>query len=321
MRKIKKYRVNPEDSAVLAMSVVQEPAIESDFIYLSKQKIDKFVALENNEKHMLFGAALRPDFPIYRNDGVEEYYLEFSKDAVEKLARDFMINGFQKNFTAAHKNEVEGITVTESWIKTDMEKDKSLALGLDADLPLGTWFLGAYCNNAEVWQKVKDGNYKGFSVEALVNVDEMNFEEQTPTETVTETPTEPVVEVKESVLDKILNFISPKPKEEVVEEQPIVEQPTVVEEAPVVEEQPKVEEAPVVEEKPVEEVKPNPLEEVVKNLQAEIETLKASNTSLLDKIRELGTTPSTNPVTTTPTGEAAGEDAYSNWRSQMAKYM
>ena len=321
MRKIKKYRVNPEDSAVLAMSVVQEPAIESDFIYLSKQKIDKFVALENNEKHMLFGAALRPDFPIYRNDGVEEYYLEFSKDAVEKLARDFMINGFQKNFTAAHKNEVEGITVTESWIKTDMEKDKSLALGLDADLPLGTWFLGAYCNNAEVWQKVKDGNYKGFSVEALVNVDEMNFEEQTPTEieTVTETPTEPVVEVKESVLDKILNFISPKPKEEVVEEQPIVEQPTVVEEAPVVEEQPKVEEAPVVEEKPVEEVKPNPLEEVVKNLQAEIETLKASNTSLLDKIRELGTTPSTNPVNTNPSGNGGGSNDISDALDWLAK--
>ena len=318
-KKIKKYYVNPDDSAVLAMSVVNEPAIESDFVYLSKQKVDKFVALESNEKHMIFGAALRPDFPIYRNDGVEEYYLEFSKEAVEKLARNFLINGFQQNFTAAHKDDVEGITITESWIKTDMEKDKSLAVGLDADLPIGSWIIGAYCNNAEVWDKVKDGSYKGFSVEAIVDVNELQFEEQTPTETVVE---EPVVEVKESVLDKILNFINPKPKEEVVEEQPVVEEgEATIENGELKVEEPKElepikeEEQPVVEQPQIEA--PNPLEEVVKNLQAEIETLKANNTSLLDKIRELGTTPSTNPVNTNPSGNGGGEDSFKQWRTKM----
>ena len=82
---------------------------------------------------------------------------------------------------------------------------------------------------------------------------------------------------------------------------------------------------PQVEEKPVEEVKsqegtgPNPLEEVVSNLRAEIETLKANNTSLLEQIRELGTKPSAKPISTNPSGEGNG-DTYSNWRSQMAKY-
>lgn len=333
MRKIKKYYVNPEDSAVLAMSVVDEPAVESEFIYLSKQqKVDKFVALETNEKHMIYGCALRPDFPIYRNDGVEEYYLEFSKDAVEKLARNYMVNGFQQNFTQAHKSEVEGITITESWIKVDMEKDKSIALGLDADLPVGSWLIGAYCNNADVWDKVKAGTYHGFSCEAIVDVNELQFEEQTPdvAPTVTETVEAPVVEEPTPVvetpvvedakptiedrLDKIWEVVQTMlPKEKPVEE---------------VDNEPK----PQVEEKPVEEVKsqegtePNPLEEVVNNLKAEIEALKEKNhllenekEALSNKVDELGAKPSAKPISTNPSGEGNG-DAYSNWRSQMAKY-
>lgn len=321
-KKLKKYFVNPEDSAVLAMSVVDEPAVESEFVYLSKQKVDKFVALETNEKHMIYGCALRPDFPIYRNDGVEEYYLEFSKDAVEKLARNFMVNGLQQNFTQAHKSEVEGITITESWIKADMEKDKSVALGLDAELPVGTWLIGAYCNNADVWDKVKAGTYHGFSVEAIVDVNELQFEEQTPT--VTETVEAPVVEA---------------PVVEPVVEAPVVEEPkssiedrldkiwevvqTMLPKEPKVEEvkeelEPVQEEKPIEEAKPQEEAKPNPLDEVVKNLQAEIETLKANNSSLLEQIKAMGTEPSVKPVNTNATGSSEG-DTFRNWRDQMGE--
>lgn len=332
MRKIKKYYVNPEDSAVLAMSVVDEPAVESEFIYLSKQqKVDKFVALETNEKHMIYGCALRPDFPIYRNDSTEEYYLEFSKEAVEKLARNFMVNGFQQNFTQAHKSEVEGITVTESWIKVDMEKDKSVALGLDADLPVGSWLIGAYCNNADVWDKVKAGTYHGFSCEAIVDVNELQFEEQTPdvAPTVTETVETPVVE---------------EPAPVVEEPTPVVEdtKPTIedrldkiweVVQTMLPKEEPKAEEVdnepePQVEEKPAEEVKsqegtgPNPLEEVVNNLKAEIEALKANNTSLLEQIRELGAKPSAKPISTNPSGEGnGGVSNLSSWLDKMQDMM
>lgn len=325
MRKIKKYYVNPEDSAVLAMSVVDEPAVESEFIYLSKQqKVDKFVALETNEKHMIYGCALRPDFPIYRNDGVEEYYLEFSKEAVEKLARNYMVNGLQQNFTQAHKSEVEGITITESWIKADMEKDKSIALGLDAELPVGSWFIGAYCNNADVWDKVKAGTYHGFSVEAIVDVNELQFEEQTPdvAPTVTETVETPVVEEPAPVVEDAKPTIEDRLDKiwEVVQTMLPKEEPKAEE----VDNEPK----PQVEEKPVEEVKsqegtqPNPLEEVVNNLKAEIETLKANNTSLLEQIRELGTKPSAKPISTNPSGEGnGGTSNLSSWLDKMQDMM
>lgn len=310
MRKLKKYFVNPDDSELLAMSVVDEPAIESDFIFLSKQKIDKFVALESEEKHMLFGAALRPDFPIYRYDGVEEYYLEFSKEAVEKLSRNFMAKGFNRNFTESHLKDVEGVAITESWIKMDMEKDKSLALGLDADLPVGTWFIGGYCNNAELWDRVKKGEFKGFSVEAICyldDVEEFEAEEAPLTNEEPQTAEEPTVEVKESVLDKILSFISPSmnPKNEELPEQ----------QAETVIEDPKVEE-PKVEEPVVEEPKPNPLEEVVNNLKAEIQSLKEDNAKLVERVKDLGKLPSSNPLNTNPKGNSGG-DSYKNWRESM----
>lgn len=324
-KKIKKYYVNPENSNLLAMSVVESPAVESNFVYFSKQKVDKFIALENNDKHMLYGCALRPDFPIYRNDGDEEYYLEFSKDAVERLSRDFMINGFQSNFTEAHKKEVDGISITESWLKVDMEKDKSIALGLDADLPLGSWFVGGYCNNAEVWQKVKNGEYKGFSVEAIVNVDEMAFEEQLPAETPTTTttvveeapqPEEPSPSLIDQIKSIINDALHPQPKEEPVTEEPKAE------EAPVIEQQPVVEEAPKVEEPNVDV---DALNEVINNLKSELDALKEKNTllenekaSLLDKVNELGKQPSAKPANV---NNGAGNDTFRNWRDQMSKYL
>lgn len=332
MKKIKKYFVNPEDSAVLAMSVVDEPAVESDFIYLSKQqKVDKFVALESNEKHMIYGCALRPDFPIYRNDGDEEYYLEFSKDAVEKLARNFMVNGLQQNFTQAHKSDVEGITITESWIKVDMEKDKSVALGLDADLPVGTWLIGAYCNNADVWDKVKEGTYHGFSVEAIVDVNELQFEEQTPSETVTET-----IDNKLDKIWDVVNSMFPKeePNEPIQEPQvePTIEEPIT---EPTVEEKPSEEpievdegvqegEGTIVQKEEIGQEEfipntPNPLEELIKNLNDELKALKESNASLQEKISGLEKQPSVNPIK--PNAKPNQGDTYTAWREQMRQML
>lgn len=336
-KKIKKYYVNPEDSAVLAMSVVDEPAVESEFVYLSKQKIDKFVALENKERHMIYGCALRPDFPIYRRDEEEEYYLEFSKDAVEKLARNFMVNGLQQNFTQAHRSEVEGITITESWIKVDMEKDKSIALGLDAELPVGTWFIGAYCNNADVWDKVKAGTYHGFSVEAIVDVNELQFEAETPApepaptqepaqqaEPAPEAPKADEAKSEKGILAKIMELINGKPIEEVIEKTPEkpVEEPKP--EEPKVDPEPEPKPATEPETKP--ETQPNPLEEVVKNLQEEIKALKDDKNDLLEQIKELGKKPSVKPTTTNPKGNGNVETgvknpAYQAWREQIAKAM
>ena len=175
-KKLKRYRISADDSMGVAMSVVKNPAVQSDFVYFSEQKIENFVSSVEGERRMIYGCALRPDFPIYRNNGVEEYYLEFDKEAIDKISKNYFKMGFQNSWTESHKNEVEGLTITESWIKESMTMDKSILLGLDANLPIGTWFIGCYCENDEIWNAVKSGTYAGFSIEALLSVEE--FESQ-----------------------------------------------------------------------------------------------------------------------------------------------
>lgn len=161
---MKCYRVTGGD--LFAVSLVEDPAIESNFIALSKERIP--IKLED-EKRLLVGAALVPNKPIYRNVNGKEFYISFDEATIEKLAQDFLANDYQHNITVEHQDNVDDIVVVESWIKTS-ENDKSVGYGLNE--PIGTWFIGMKVNNDEIWQRIKDGYYKGFSIEAIVGLDE-----------------------------------------------------------------------------------------------------------------------------------------------------
>lgn len=149
---------------LFAVSLVEDPAIESNFIALSKEK--KLVQLE---KRLLVGAALIPNKPIYRNINGREFYISFDEATIEKLAQDFLANDYQHNITISHQEGVDDIVVVESWIKTS-ENDKSVDYGINE--PIGTWFISVKVNNDEIWDRVKNGDYKGFSIEAMVGLDE-----------------------------------------------------------------------------------------------------------------------------------------------------
>lgn len=175
-RKIKRYFVDELDSELVAVSLVDAPAIESNYQFFSKQQ-QKYVTLESEQQRLCIGAALVPDMDIYRYDSWsgEEYYINFSKKCVENLADKFMKNNLGHAWTLDHETPTDGIYVFESWIKSDMTHDKSIALGLDPNLPVGTWFLSARINDNEVWEKVKRGEWHGFSVEALISLNELKF--------------------------------------------------------------------------------------------------------------------------------------------------
>ena len=157
-----------------AISLVEYPAIEEDFIALNTQKKQVF-AMQNQEKRLLMGAALIPDKPIYRTDGENEYYVYFSKDTIRKAMELFFKNGYQRNATIEHDYEVDGTTIVESWIIEDETLDKSRAYGLD--LPVGTWMVSMKIDNESIWKRIKDGEFKGFSIEGYF-VDKMNFSKQ-----------------------------------------------------------------------------------------------------------------------------------------------
>lgn len=151
-----------QDSFIEAISVVEYPAIEEDFIALKSQEF-KF-AEQDTDKRILIGAILVPNKPIYRKNGEEEYYIYFSRNTVQKASQLYLQQGNQSNSTLEHNNKLEGLTLVESWILEDKKNDKSNMFGMD--LPLGTWIGSVKVNNDEIWNDyVKTGKVKGFSIE------------------------------------------------------------------------------------------------------------------------------------------------------------
>ena len=326
-KKIKKYKVGI-DSETYAISMVEAPAIESDFVALSKEEEVK-VFLESEERHMVYGAALIPDKDIYRNNGEQEFYISFTKESIEKMSQDFMKNYRQNEVTLDHQEMANDITITESWLVEDPYKDKANALGIN--VPKGTWMVGMKVNQIDVWDRVKAGELKGFSVESMISLEDFNKNDNNMN-----------IETNEmywsklkTLMGDILSAVSLKKDEDVdvetseatkvehlEEETPTVEEPT-----PEPKEEPKVEEpitTPTEEkEEPTEagnEPKSNPLEDLVKSLTDEVKALKEMNEGLNKKVKELGKLPSANPVNTNakPT-VSTGVDgsAYQNWREQM----
>ena len=152
---------NEEMDGVQAISIVDEPAIESDFIALKKEVK---LATVDKEKRILMGAALIPNKHIYRRNKDKEYYIFFSSDTVNKASQIYLKKARQSNTTLDHQGEVKGLTVVESWIVTNPEMDKSQHFGLN--VPKGTWMVSMKVDNDEIWTDfVKTGKVKGFSIE------------------------------------------------------------------------------------------------------------------------------------------------------------
>jgi hypothetical protein len=154
---------NEKEAGIDAVSVVEAPAIESDFIALKKHQIE--LKTIDQEKRLLMGAALIPKKQIFRRNEKtnEEYYIYFSKETIRKASQLFLKKGNQNNATLEHNQKINGMTVVESWLVEDTKKDKSSLYGFNA-VP-GTWFITMKVENDDVWNKVKSGEIKGFSIE------------------------------------------------------------------------------------------------------------------------------------------------------------
>ena len=245
---MKCYKVTGGD--LFAVSLVEDPAIESNFIALSKEK--QIIQLEN-EKRLLVGAALIPNKPIYRNINGKEFYISFDEATIEKLAQDFLANDYQHNITIEHQQGVDDIAVVESWIKTS-ENDKSVGYGLNE--PIGTWFISVKVNNEEIWNRVKNGDYKGFSIEAMVGLDE-NLELNNQ------------LSMNEELIEKLREIIY-----EAIGKTPKAEE--VVHDTA----------AEIIEEQPIQLEDVAKLKEEIANLVAEVERLKSERDELESKLQD-----------------------------------
>ena len=351
-KKRKRYLVT-SNSEAFACSLVTSPAMEETFVAFNEEKpmIEKFA---DEKKHMITGVVAIPNKPIYRrNKDGEEYDIVFSAEAIEAMAKNYLKDYKQHEVTLQHQENADGVYLVEQWIKTDMVYDKSIKVGLSRELPVGSWIQTYYVDSNDVWSRIESGELLGFSLECMLGLEE--FESQINNykidkndndmevnnesfwkqlkEVISECFSSPKVEEKEDLAANSGLTVEEYEKEvEAIKEELEEEKPT---EAPV--EEPKAEE-PKTEEKPVEEPKEEPkaeetpkeepkeepkednhLEELINNLKAEIEALKEVNSGLQNKIKDLGKTPSTKPVSTN--AKPNPKDTYSAWRETMRQYI
>lgn len=156
-----------DDTGIFAISFVDFPAVEVDFVALSKQKKETKLHL-NQDKQILTGVVLIPDQMIYRYNQAtqEEYYITHSAESIEKISHKMMRNSIVlHNTTHQHEDQLAGNYLTEMWIIQDPSNDKSNALGFK-DLPKGTLMCSYKISDSDYWNdEVKTGNVKGFSLE------------------------------------------------------------------------------------------------------------------------------------------------------------
>lgn len=155
------------DLEVNFIGLVDRPAIEKNFQAFNAHKAKAKFTL-NEEKRIISGPAMIADMPLYRKDDqLGEYYVVFDKPAIQSIVEKFSAKGFMQKFNLFHddQQQVSDVTIFNSFI-TDASLGIQAPIGFE-DSAEGSWFISAKVNNDAVWEKVKTGLVKGFSVEGL----------------------------------------------------------------------------------------------------------------------------------------------------------
>ena len=169
-----------DDFGVEAISLVKFPAIEENFVYFNKDT-KLTLAKVDEDKKLLIGPALIPEkmIPRFDESKEEEFEVYFSKETVQQAAELFMRQKRNGEYTVEHQAKVDGLSIFESWIVADKDRDKSAVYGFD--VPDGTWMVSVRVHNEDVWNDVKDKKYRGFSIEGyfidkLVKMEDVTIE-------------------------------------------------------------------------------------------------------------------------------------------------
>ncbi|QDP62838.1 MAG: putative peptidase [Prokaryotic dsDNA virus sp.] len=154
-----------QDLAIDAISLVSNPAIEENMVYMSKEKNNLTLAKVDEEKKEIISPALIPNKQIYRYDAStdSDYYVYFSPATVKEAAYLYLKNNNHHKATYEHQQRVSGVLTVESWIIEDPKKDKASLYGFS--LPKGTWMVKMKVTNEDLWEEIKSGAVRGLSIE------------------------------------------------------------------------------------------------------------------------------------------------------------
>lgn len=159
--------VDSEDTGMLRISLVDDPAVMSDFLAFAgeQRKVQRY-AIADEDRHLVFGVVMRADFPIYRYDeGYGGYYIIYKADTIRRMAQKYLAEGRQNNVDLMHDGrEVEGVEMVQAFLK---DTAKGVAPAGFEDIADGSLFAEFHIDDEDIWAQVKDGTFKGFSLEGI----------------------------------------------------------------------------------------------------------------------------------------------------------
>lgn len=175
--------VEDENDGMFCISLVDSPATEASFMYFEKDKEPLLFSIQDEEKHLVRGLLMGADQYIYRRKGDYEYYITYSADTLKLMAEKYLKEGFSSNVDLNHDGvPVEGINMTQIFAK-------DTAAGINPkgfeEYNDGSLFVEFKVNNEEVWEQIKEGNFKGFSLAGLFEVKETFNKQKNKKDTIT----------------------------------------------------------------------------------------------------------------------------------------
>lgn len=192
--------VDTDDAGMYVVSLVDEPAVEVDFLAFDKQQ-PIMLSIQDEEQRMVLGVVMRPNYPMYRRDESGfEYYIEYSPETIHRMAEKFFATTNVNSVDTDHNFElVEGVTLVQAFFK-DVNKGIN-PVGFE-ELPDDTLFFQYHITNDEIWEGVKNGTWKGFSLAGYFNVEPITASKQEPEQK------DNVLDDIQSLLEKIINKLN-----------------------------------------------------------------------------------------------------------------
>lgn len=165
-----KAKIKDTTDGMFCISLVDDPATQSMFQKFSEDKELLKFKVENEEKRIVRGLVMAADMPIYRRNGDFEYYISYEPETIRKMAENYLFNGFQNYVDTMHNNEFEdSINMVQFFIKDVEMGINPKGFEQYAD---GSLFTEFHVLNDDVWSKIKDGTFKGFSLEGFFDIEE-----------------------------------------------------------------------------------------------------------------------------------------------------
>ena len=167
--------ISSEDDGIITVSLVDEPAVESDFVCFAKDAGKQLFAMKDSAERLITGCLMKAETPIYRNENGFQYYIVFSKETIKTMAQKMLSDGTFKNIDTQHNGELlpqGALTLMELYIKDSTK-------GIDpnfVDIPDGSLMTTFKVNSDDIWNECLNGDFlNGFSLEGFFDTKQVDF--------------------------------------------------------------------------------------------------------------------------------------------------